>query len=188
MNGLNLLDFDGSNDQLDVPLLGLTETNGAIMFAVFELDNDGTYTVVGSTTDPSTSGIDRFSPNQGSYPSLFVDDRLENIATGIMPSDGAHLYSKSVLLASDSYQYHVDGSLTPNVDASTGSRNFDGSQIYIGGVANGYMDGAIGEVIFLNERPDEGTRQKIEGYLAHKWGLTANLPSEHPYKTGAPVL
>ena len=25
-------------------------------------------------------------------------------------------------------------------------------------------------------------RQKIEGYLAHKWGLTANLPSAHPFK------
>jgi hypothetical protein len=28
--------------------------------------------------------------------------------------------------------------------------------------------------------------QKIEGYLAHKWGLEANLPSDHPYKTKAP--
>jgi len=33
---------------------------------------------------------------------------------------------------------------------------------------------------------DEPTRQKIEGYLAHKWGLTANLPIAHPYKTYAP--
>jgi hypothetical protein len=30
-------------------------------------------------------------------------------------------------------------------------------------------------------------RQKIEGYLAHKWGLTANLPSDHPYKTVGPT-
>jgi len=33
---------------------------------------------------------------------------------------------------------------------------------------------------------DEATRQKIEGYLAHKWGLTVNLPVSHPYKTVAP--
>jgi hypothetical protein len=30
-------------------------------------------------------------------------------------------------------------------------------------------------------------RQKLEGYLAHKWGLAANLPSDHPYKTNAPA-
>ena len=28
--------------------------------------------------------------------------------------------------------------------------------------------------------------EKIEGYLAHKWGLTANLPADHPYKINAP--
>jgi hypothetical protein len=31
------------------------------------------------------------------------------------------------------------------------------------------------------------TRQRIEGYLAHKWGLTANLPASHPYKSAAPT-
>jgi hypothetical protein len=25
-------------------------------------------------------------------------------------------------------------------------------------------------------------RQKIEGYLAHKWGLAESLPSTHPFK------
>ena len=30
-------------------------------------------------------------------------------------------------------------------------------------------------------------RQKLEGYLAHKWGLTANLPADHPYKVNPPA-
>ena len=30
-------------------------------------------------------------------------------------------------------------------------------------------------------------RQKIKGYIAHKWGLTSNLPANHPYKTGFPT-
>lgn len=29
--------------------------------------------------------------------------------------------------------------------------------------------------------------QIVEGYLAHKWGLTANLPSNHPYKVNPPA-
>jgi hypothetical protein len=30
-------------------------------------------------------------------------------------------------------------------------------------------------------------RQKLEGYLAHKWGLEGNLPADHPYKSAAPT-
>ena len=29
--------------------------------------------------------------------------------------------------------------------------------------------------------------EKAEGYLAHKWGLTSNLPVSHPYKNTAPT-
>ena len=47
--------------------------------------------------------------------------------------------------------------------------------------------GAIGEVITLSGIPTDEDRQKVEGYLAHKWGLAAKLPSDHPYKSAAPT-
>jgi hypothetical protein len=34
---------------------------------------------------------------------------------------------------------------------------------------------------------DTDTREKIEGYLAWKWGLEGNLPIGHPYKSAAPT-
>jgi subtilisin family serine protease len=49
-----------------------------------------------------------------------------------------------------------------------------------------YWDGAFGELIFTDGTEDMATQQKIEGYLAHKWGLIGNLPVEHPYKSTAP--
>jgi hypothetical protein len=33
---------------------------------------------------------------------------------------------------------------------------------------------------------DISEQQKIEGFLANKWGLTADLPLDHPYKNNAP--
>lgn len=30
-------------------------------------------------------------------------------------------------------------------------------------------------------------RQRLEGYLAHKWGLDGNLPSDHPFKFTPPL-
>ncbi len=46
------------------------------------------------------------------------------------------------------------------------------------------MTGTIKDVMIV---AGLGDRQKREGYRAHRWGLTANLPSDHPYKTAAPL-
>jgi hypothetical protein len=48
-------------------------------------------------------------------------------------------------------------------------------------------DGAIMEVVITQTDNSVATRQKIEGYLAWKWGLEGNLPSGHPYKNAAPT-
>lgn len=46
--------------------------------------------------------------------------------------------------------------------------------------------GFLFEVIVFSSVLTSSQRQQIEGYLAWKWGLQANLPSTHPYKQ-APV-
>ena len=46
--------------------------------------------------------------------------------------------------------------------------------------------GEMAELVFLDYEATTDTVQKIEGYLAWKWGLEANLPSGHPYKDAAP--
>ena len=43
------------------------------------------------------------------------------------------------------------------------------------------FDGKIAEIIVVQDVSEEN-RFKFEGYLAHKWGLTAKLPVNHPYK------
>ena len=48
------------------------------------------------------------------------------------------------------------------------------------------FDGDIAEVVIVTNDASSATREKIEGYMAHKWGLTSNLPITHPYKSSAP--
>lgn len=50
----------------------------------------------------------------------------------------------------------------------------------------GYWDGSVQDLIFFNSVLSTLDRQKVEGYLAHKWGVAALLPVSHPYKTVAP--
>lgn len=46
--------------------------------------------------------------------------------------------------------------------------------------------GDLYELIIVSGSISQGDRELIEGYLAHKWALTANLPVGHPYKSVAP--
>jgi hypothetical protein len=48
--------------------------------------------------------------------------------------------------------------------------------------------GLIGSFYELVGCPSDilSERQKVEGYLAHKWGLKANLPTNHPFKNYPP--
>jgi len=51
-----------------------------------------------------------------------------------------------------------------------------------------YGKNYIFEVIVIEDGADTALSQIIEGYLAHKWGLAAYLPTDHPYKSTAPTI
>ncbi len=71
--------------------------------------------------------------------------------------------------------------LTPLIADTTLTKIFDG---YAYGTP---WDGKVGEVIIVNTALSDSDRQKIEGYLAHKWGTATRLPSDHPYESAAPL-
>jgi hypothetical protein len=57
--------------------------------------------------------------------------------------------------------------------------------------ANERLDGRVAEFFVVGALPGTGGTditefEKAEGYLAHKWGLTGNLPSDHPFKNVSP--
>lgn len=71
------------------------------------------------------------------------------------------------------------------VNPSTGRTAF-----YIGSNrdSGGNWRGVVGEVVVPVSTVTTSQLQQIEGYLAWKWGLTANLPAGHPYKSAAPTV
>jgi hypothetical protein len=53
------------------------------------------------------------------------------------------------------------------------------------GPTNAYK---LGELIWFDIELSTIDKQKMEGYLAHKWSLTDNLSIAHPYKNEAPLI
>jgi len=64
-----------------------------------------------------------------------------------------------------------------------------GTFIYIGLMRDTgtRFTGQISEILAYNSVLSTPDRQKVEGYLAWKWGLQANLPANHPYKSATPT-
>ena len=59
--------------------------------------------------------------------------------------------------------------------------------IYVGAYAGGqYWNGYIGEILVYNSILSTTDRQKMEGYLAWKWGVQASLSNTHPYYVASP--
>ena len=52
---------------------------------------------------------------------------------------------------------------------------------------DGYLNGEIHELIVIDGASATDTL-KLEGYLAHKWGLAGNLPNGHLYKSSKPII
>ena len=81
----------------------------------------------------------------------------------------------NVLSTTSSASYGI-GNETNATNFTIGSWIADGS-IMDSGVTNFQF----GELIFYTTSLTAAQRQQIEGYLAWKWGLQANLPAGHPY-------
>lgn len=63
------------------------------------------------------------------------------------------------------------------------------SNFILGRVPSGLQQfhGNLAEIIMYTSNMSTDDRQKVEGYLAWKWGLQSNLQSSHPYRSNAPL-
>jgi hypothetical protein len=61
-----------------------------------------------------------------------------------------------------------------------------GRYFFSGGLYCAAFD--LAEILYCTSAPSSDSLIKLEGYLAHKWGLTANLPNGHPFKVSPPYV
>ena len=111
------------------------------------------------------------------------------------PAVGVHVFNMVVVVNSnivDKSLMYINGTLD-DVAASGGTVG-GSDKLVVGGVDNtrgayeNFFEGELAELIFFNKVVGETERQKLEGYFAHKYSLTANLPSDHPYKSTVPTF
>jgi len=218
LNGLNTLDFDGSDDRLVntsgasslFPVNTLchvfvvvqydSNTNGNIVVygkdGTAGLQNGNTYDGYGLTTgfeahidsDRNTFGVGTFLQDGGS-----TSRALADTPQGVSITNPTLQYGLFDRAAVNVYVEAWENGVLGDSGSGTGASDTVATTFILGG--NGSTDtnltrclnGILGEVCIITGILSIKTRQKIEGYLAWKWGLYANLPSTHPWKTAPPV-
>ena len=80
---------------------------------------------------------------------------------------------------------YVNGSVTSVSNATTSGLTLDTTLDW--SISGGAFRGYIGEVITYKALLSDIDRQKVEGYLAWKWGLQSQLSASNPWKTAPPT-
>jgi hypothetical protein len=165
-NGKDSIYFDGT-DLLQISGFNLDLSPFTIMFA-----GEGILSSAGTNNIPRLY----FNSSSISYTNLNIIIWPENNTKRLLSwsFDGVN-----------SHTVHRNASIVGTVTqaAVSGLVNDYG----IGRAGSNYSDGRFCEYIVLKRNATTTERQKLEGYLAHKWGLTANLPNDHPYKLVGPT-
>ena len=192
--GLNerpAIDCDGTDDELGLAGATSLASSNQSLFIVAKRDNlegrteipfgvgndangDGVVDIPRWTDGVMYSQVGRIT-NRPTPVSVITDQPYINSVTG-----GAiqRSYTNGILIGSGTTQ-----STTPFSVAG----GFVGSGRAVTSLLR-FFDGKIAEIVLLPLVADTSTRQQLEGYLAHKWGLAANLPNDHPFKSVAPTV
>lgn len=185
-NNLNSVLFGSGtpNDFLRTTNAGLPTGNGARSIFVAYKPNraNGVNPIVGQALSPNANSWFILHARDTADPYLagYSNDVNSTIAPNTNPKSAGVTHNGSTCVL------YLNGT---SVGTRNTTFNTNTSELSVGG--NGvdeYLFGLIGEVIYFSSAVDTAIRQQIEGYLAHKWGLTANLPSGHPYKSTPPYL
>lgn len=179
-NGLPITRWPGNNTTIlrwSSPLF-----NTAVQYGVFIVQK--------------TSG-DRLLLTHSSQNIQFRIGQTGNHVINMHPITGAFSHVLTVPRTSFSLVEYTRSPLNQVVYYESG--NFKGSLGVSSSVANATNQigpaffglpplGDIAEYVIFQGEVTTEIRQKIEGYLAHKWGLVSQLPVEHPYKSTPPYL
>lgn len=140
----------------------------------------------------------RQDTNQRSY--IGIDSSNTRFAAGDVSNTNGNATTTNTPIVQVGYHnssfelvHYLNG--TKDIDTTFGGTIGSGQNYYIGGLNDrgvltqaAQFDGRISEIVILDSDIDDSNRQKLEGYLAHKWGTTSSLPANHPYKGSAPTV
>jgi hypothetical protein len=190
LNGLDGLNFDGSNDFLET--VGYIACNNSssntVVLAVSESSGTGRRGIMGTRPAANAEGwFLSYLSGSTANPAVVFTGVSGASAIGSFRTPDILGFQKTATTCQIISFLNTPN--TPTTMTLIPVSSIESTKIgrEMTGQAGESLLGKIYEIIEI-PTIDATIRQKAEGYLAHKWGLTANLPSDHPYKTNPPTV
>ena len=186
LNSLAVADFDGG-DRLFRSSFVPGSGTGFAFGAVYKLTANGVYPMV--LVYKSNTGWEMRHVNATRQPDMIVDAGASgsvSYGTGLT-TDTWYIRIDVFDGVGDTTKIFLNGTEVAGVTGVSGLSPPSATEnLYIGGRSDGYyMTGQVADAVVCNTLSTT-ERQKLEGYWAHRFGLAANLPGDHPYKSAAP--
>jgi hypothetical protein len=175
--------FNGINQHFTLPNGAVPFSNSSYSYyfmAQFSTVNAGGVIGAGAATNNSSYNI---RPESGKIRNYWYFNDIDTVNTFTVNTRAAitsYYSTASVRYLSLNYQSTVQD--TPTARTQPNSNNTIGRT-----VANEYLFGRINEVLVFSTIHSLRDRQRVEGYLAWKWGNQSFLPPTHLYYNRAPT-
>lgn len=174
-----------------MPCLG--QNNKSCVYAVIQgaPQNNGAILGEGSTVNSSNLRYMTNSGTSSKFTPLYINsDASDQIFGGETGTDIADGTKKIIRIHHDllTFQSFGNGTVGAIPRAHNIVGNYAPNRFAIAGVlGNSFGSGGAYDLYELIITDDDTYGLEFEGYLAHKYGLTADLPASHPYKTNPPM-
>lgn len=181
--------FDGVANAMTVSSttpLPTGSTAGEI-WVVASATNDGVITTHVAYGSQGTALLRAIRKNSGAQAAIITDNTSS--LTGQTSAVGAHIIGGN--WSGTTQNGFQDGvAFTGNPGTLANTLNTATTRLRIGSMASAsassFFNGVIADVIVINGLLSTADRQRLEGYLAWRYALQANLPTTHPYRWAPP--
>ena len=208
LNSLSVFDFSGTSENI-MSASYISHTDGSgnhWAIGVFLADNVNnkrdSFWSFHTTTSPERDYSISSATSSNSWPGEIDLDGLSNnrisstMGNGENWSSSASMDNWHIVVAifnktGNRIQVRLNGSYVVDVSDYDNSIQTSQELRLMRNRGSVHLDGRVAEFFSVKDIPGTGGTdisdvEKAEGYLAHKWGLTGNLPVTHPYKSSAP--
>ena len=187
-NGLNVLSFDGNSRSLFASsgVIDIPQPFSRFVAGQFLVKANQSILIDSETTNTQCVFYN------GETGTSWV------VANGVAPTFTSYAYGTRDFLNHQHFHSINGANSYWGIDGSSPTGPVNGGPGGQAGIRVGHVrtelspsysfNGRVFELVLVSGVISTSDRQKLEGYLAWKWGTQSTLPADHPYRNGAPTV
>ena len=189
LNGYDTVLFNGSSQYLNISDSATLDLNSSGVSFVFMLKTTSTtagYQGIVTKDDTWLASL----TSTGTTAGLNLSDGTSSDDSTL---ESTFFNDWKICVINKSDKFYINGAEKGSTTVTPAANNAFGVVVgswYDNGTTtrSNYFTGEIAEIIVYAGALTTAERQKIEGYIAHRYGVQSNLPSTHPYRNFAPTV